>query len=220
MKKLTLVFIAVAFAFNAMAQNKIEVKESNENFSSGSQNALSVIVYGGEADAVEKAWKKQLKDLKGSVKSKDEIFADDCRIKKMSSNTFDVYAKIEPVDDGVRLIAAYDLGGAYLTSKEHKDEFSFIKDMMYKFGVSATKAAIGDVIKAEKKLLDGLSDEKSDLEKEMEDYKKNIESYKKKIEENEKKIAETNETIAAKKAEIKTQEEVVKAAESKQKAVK
>lgn len=220
MKKITLLFAACVIAIGGYSQKKIDVKESNESFSTGSHNALSVMVYGAEKDDVEKAWKKQLKDLKGNVKAKKEIFADDCRIKKMSDNTFDVYSFIEETDDGVRVVAGIDLGGAYLSSGEHKDEFPFLRDMMYNFGVTETKAAIGSIIKDEEKKLEDLEDEKEDFEKDIEKLKKDIEDYKKKIEDAEKDIEENKSNIEKKKEEIKTQEAVVKEVQEKQKAVK
>lgn len=220
MKKIILILPALLCSLALTAQKSVEVKESNESFSTGNHNTLSVIVYGAEQDDINKAFKKQLKDLKGSVKAKNEIFADDCSIKKMSKNTFDVYAKSEPVEGGVRIMAAFDLGGAYLNSGEHKTEFPFIKDMMYKFGVQETQAAIGTVIKTEEKTLEGLSSDKKDLEKEVENMTDDIEDYKKKIAENEKAIEEKKTEIAAKKEEIKTQTGVVKSLVEKQKAVK
>ncbi len=219
-KKFTLAIAAIAISVGASAQKKIEVGETNHSFSTGNQNALTVMVYGADADDVEKAWKKQLKDIKGKVKAKNEIFADDCRIKKMSDNTFDVYSVVEPSDEGVKVIAGFDLGGAYLSSSEHKNEFPFVKDMMYKFGVSETKAAIGKVIKVEEKKLEELTDERKDFEKEVEDFNKDIEDYKKKIAEAEKNIETKKEEIEKKKEEIKTQEGVVKEVQEKQKAVK
>ena len=220
MKKMSLLFVALVTAVTLSAQKKIEVKESNESFSTGSHNALSVIVYSENKSDVEKAWKKVLKDMNGDVKMKKEIFADDCMIKKMSDNTFDVYSRIEEVDGGYRIVAAYNLGGAYLSSGEHKDFFPVIKDIMYKFGVDETKSAMGLIVKAETKALEKLESEKSDMEKDVEQMEKDIEDYKKKIEENEKKIKETKSNIETKTGEIKEQETVVKAAEEKQKSVK
>lgn len=220
MKKITLLFAALCLTTLTFGQKKIEVSESNESFSTGNQNALSITVYGAEKGDVEKAWKKQLKDIKGNVKAKNEIFADDCRIKKMSDNTFDVYSKIEETDDGIKVIASFDLGGAYLSSGEHKEQFPFLKDLMYDFAVSETKAAIGSVIKAEEKILEELEDDKKDFEKEIENMNKEIEDYKKKIAENEKDIETKKGMIDTKDGEIKAQKEVVKAALDKQKAVK
>jgi len=220
MKKITLLFIALISVISVGAQKKIEVKESNESFSTGSHNSLSVIVYSDDKGEVEKAWKKVLKDMNGDVKMKKEIFADNCLLKKISANSFDVYSKIEEVEGGFRIIAAFDLGGAYLNSGEHKDFFPAIKDIMHKFGVEETKAAMGSIVKVETKKLEDLNDDKKDMEKDVEQMEKDIEDYKKKIEENEKKIKETKESIEKKQGEIKEQEGVVKQAEEKQKAIK
>lgn len=217
------ILLAAAMAFTMLsvgAQKGIEVTETSENFSTGSVNALSVFIPGGNVKDVTKAWEKQLKDIKGKVKSKDEIFADDCRIKKMSDNTFDVYSKVVESEGGVTVIAAFDLGGAYASSKEHGEQFPFLRDVMYEFGVQETKAAIGLVIKTEEKKLEELVKQKEETEKENENLAKDIEDYKKKIAEAEKSIEENKGKIEEKSGEIKTQEKVVEEIKAKQKAVK
>jgi peptidoglycan hydrolase CwlO-like protein len=220
MKKILLATATAFLMMGASAQKGIEVQETSENFSTGSVNSLTVFIPGGNVKDVTKAWEKQLKDIKGKVKSKDEIFADDCRIKKMSDNTFDVYSKVVESEGGVTVIAAFDLGGAYASSKEHGEQFPFIREVMYEFGVQETKAAIGAVIKVEEKKLEELQKEKEETEKENEDHAKDIEDYKKKIAEAEKAIEENKGLIEEKSGEIKAQEKVVEEAKQKQKAVK
>ena len=220
MKKVLFTILTITALNFSFAQDKVQVSESNETFSTGSVNSFSVIVHGGDLDVVTKAWKKQLKDIKGSVKAKKEIFADDCRIKKMSDNVFDVYSRIEPAEGGVKIIAAYDLGGAYLSSNEHSVMLPYVKDMMYKFAVAETKEAVGAVIKDEEKKLKDLNGEKEDIEKSTEDLKKDIDEYKRKIEEAEKNIKENEGKVSAKSEEIKAQEGVIQKLEAKQKAVK
>ena len=82
-----------------------------------SRNSLSIIIKDATVDDVKKAWKKQLKDLKGKVSDKTIIFADDCQLKSMGDNTFDVYSVIEDLgENGIKVSAAFDLGGAYLST--------------------------------------------------------------------------------------------------------
>lgn len=220
MKRILLALTCSMIAFAGISQDKIDVRESNEKFSVGNNNALTVVVYGSTEKDVEKAWVKALKDMKGNVKSKDEIFADDCRIKKMSDNTFDVYSRIEEVEGGHKIIAGFDLGGAFLSSSEHKEFFPYVRDIMYNVAVDETKAAIGLIVKEETKKLEELQDEQKDMEKDVKDLEKEIEDMEKKIEENKKKIEETNKEIEEKKGEVKEQEKVVESVEAKQKAVK
>ncbi|HRE97646.1 MAG TPA: hypothetical protein PK637_12835, partial [Flavobacteriales bacterium] len=49
------------------AQKKVEVRESNEKIGGGSNNALTVMIYIDDKDAVEKAWKSKMKDLGAKV---------------------------------------------------------------------------------------------------------------------------------------------------------
>jgi hypothetical protein len=55
----------------AFAQKKIEVTEVKRVFSTGTQNALSFVIYSGNLKEVSKARKKQLKELNGTVSTKN-----------------------------------------------------------------------------------------------------------------------------------------------------
>jgi hypothetical protein len=221
MKKVLSIIFALSLGTTVYGQKKVQVSESGESFSTGNHNALSVMVYKGNKNDVEKAWKKEMKDLKGKVSMKKEIFADDCRMKQMGDNTFDVYARVEEVkDEGVKLIMAIDLGGAYMSSGTHGDQFKIMKDLVYKFGVDQNKAIIGLELKAAEKLLSDKQGELKDLEKEKEKLHKDIEDYKKKIEQAEKDIEENGKKQEDKKVEVKEQEKVVKEVDERRKAVK
>lgn len=219
-KILTLLFV-LSFTVS-FAQQKIQVSESSENIGGGSHNAMVVTIYGASVDDVEKAWKGRMKKWNGKVsKSGGEYFADDCRLKKMGDNTFDVYARAEQDgENDVKLIVGVDLGGAYMSSGQHGEQFKLLKEEVYDFAVETTKEIIGNELKAEEKTLKGLEKEQKDLEKENEKLHKDIEDYKKKIAEAEKAIEENKEAQGTKKEEIAAQGKVVKAVEDKLKAVK
>lgn len=213
----TLFFVALLnFAF----AQKINVTEDYNTLSVGNVNTICVTVYGMSMDDVEKAWKKQLKDWNGDVKMKKEIFADNCLIKDMSANTFDVYSVLKEIDGGVKIISAFDLGGAYLSSSEHKEQFAVISKKLYDFGVEQTKEAISSDIKAAEDDKKDLEKEKDDLDKDIKNLEKDIEDYKQKIEDAKAKIEENKKSIETKKGEIASKGEVIKALENKKNAVK
>jgi uncharacterized protein HemX len=220
MKKLITLTAALIIAVSAQAQYKIQVSEANESFSTGSQNALVVTVYEAKADDVEKNMKKLFKDWGGNIKTKDEVFGDDCSMKKMGKNTFDAYGKCVQEDKNVKVIIAIDLGGAYMSSSQHKEQFDIIKEEVYKFGVDQTKEAIGAIVKTEEGKLKDLEKQRDDIVKDTEDQKKAIEDYKKKITEAEEKIKKNDTDKETKIKEIGEQQKVVEEVKKKQEAVK
>ena len=205
-------------AFNITAQ--IDLKEKNVSID-GSKNGFYISIPYGDKKMIEKELKDELKSWKGKYSSKSFIFVDDCKLKDVGDNTFDVYAKVEENPDGGAFVSlAIDMGGAFMNSGDHGSQFKAIEARLYKFGVKAAKNVVGTEIKAEEKKLSELQKELSDLEKEQEKLEKEIEDYKKKIEENEKAIDEAKKNQETKKDEIKEQEKNVEIAKKKKDAIK
>lgn len=222
MKKNILLFVlTLAVSLGAIAQNKVEVKEATANFSTGKQIALTVIVLEGDLKEVEKAWKKEMKGMKAKVSSKKEIFADDATMKSMGDNAFDVYAVFEEIENvGVKVYAAFDLGGAYLSKSSHPDRYKVAKEFMYNFGVDQTKAKIGGDIKVAEKELSSREKDLKDLEKEKSNLEKTIEDAQKAIEKAKKDLVDNANSQDKKGQEIEAQKAVVESLEKKQKAVR
>ncbi len=217
MKNFTLLFL-IAFTLGSYAQ--VTVKEQSVNID-GSKNGFYISVPYGTQKQVEKELKEELKSWKGNYSKKSTIFVDDCKIKEMGKNTFDVFAKVEENSDGGAFVSvAVDLGGAFMSSSEHSTQAKIITSRLQKFGVSAAKSVIDDEIKAEEKILKDQQNELSDFEKEQEKLEKEIEDFKKKIADNEKAIETAKKNQEDKKGEIKEQEEKVKTVIKKKEAVK
>ncbi|MCP4923408.1 MAG: hypothetical protein GY915_05165, partial [bacterium] len=181
MKNLFLLCAILVSSF-AFGQKAISVTETKEQMNNSSYNSLSVMVYNGKADDVKKAWKKALKDMKGKVSDKKELFADDCELKDMGDNSFDIYARVDEIPgEGAKLIVAIDLGGAYLNSTDHGEQFKVMRDLVYNFGVERNKEVVGEQIKVEEKTLKGLEKELTDLQKDDKKLDKDIADYKEKI---------------------------------------
>lgn len=225
MKNLLLLAAILASAF-AYGQKAISVTEAKEQINNSDNNSLSVMVYNGNADDVKKAWKKALKDMKGKVSDKKvngkkELFADDCELKSMGDNSFDVYSRVDEVAaDGAKLIVAVDLGGAYLNSTDHADRFKVMRDLVYNFGVEQNKAVVGEEIKVQEKALKELEKALADLVKEDQKLDKEIVDAKAKIKAAEAAKVTNANNRTAKTAAIAAQKETVKATQAKQAAVK
>lgn len=221
MRKTLLSLVMGVITLSAVGQKKIEVRESNENIGGGSHNALTVMIYIEDQDYVEKQWKSKLKDMNGKVSSKKEIFADDCSVKAMGENTFDVYSRVEIVKgEGVKLIVGVDLGGAYLSSREHGEQFKYIKEVVHQFAIDVTKKKIGDELHDQEKVLSKIEGEQKDLEKDNSSLKSDIESYKEKIKKAEADIKTNEENQKKKKEEIEAQKKVVEAVKAKLSSIK
>ena len=223
MRKHFLLLAALLFSAGmAYSQKKIEVSESSENIGGGRNNALTVMIYHEDVDAIEKAWKSRMKDLGGKNDTKNgEIFSDECKSKDMGANTFDVYAKFVPVKgEGVKLIVGVDLGGAFLSSSGHGAQYKVFKQIVYDFAMKNTKDKLAAAAKVEEEKLDDLNKEQKKLESDNTELKEDIEEYKKKIAEAEQKIKENEVAQEAKKKEIEAQQKVTEVAKEKLNGVK
>lgn len=203
------------------SQNPIQIVEESGTFSTGSQNAFHFTIANGDVKEVTKAWEKELKGWKGKVKGKEELFADDCKVKSMGDNTFDVYSKVEEVPGaGIRIWAAFDLGGAYLKSTDHPDKYLAAKKMLYDFALAQTKEVVKVEIKAAEKLQSEREAELAALLKSEQKLESDIKDYEKKIEEAKAEIATLQQSQTVKIAEVDAQKAVVTGLNDKLKAVK
>lgn len=222
----TVAFCLFGIIGDAPAQ-KIKVSESNEHIGGGKNPALVVTIFEAPQDEIESEWRSLMKSHKGKMSSSDGVFADNAIISSINdNNTIDVYAKTEKVKDGeTKLIVAFDLGGAFLSSSM-SGKFSEAKKMVYDFAIKTTREAIAGQRKSEEKKFSKLEDQQRDLEKQksklesnIEDHKQKIEDYKSKIKEAEENIAKNKSEQEKKKQEIEAQKKVVEAITAKEKAV-
>lgn len=209
-KVLTLAF-AFSLALSASAQ-KIKVKQSNENIGGGSHNALTVTLYGINPSDAEDAFRSFMKKYDGKRSSKDgAIFVDHATIKEMGNNTIDIYGKAQGKkgDPEITFVVAFDLGGAYLNSGDHKSQYDIAEKMVKEFAVKATKDAIEEKLKAAQKIQSNFEDEQKSLEKDNKNLVGDIEDYKKKIQKAEDDIVKNKADQEKKKSEIEAQKKVV-----------
>jgi len=199
-------FVAIA----AMVYSqRIEVKETTGQFRTGNKNSIVTTVYHSDLKTVTKEFQSLLKSYKGKVSSKKgEIFGDDLLITSISNNTLDVYAIIKETKDGdIEVTAAFDLGGACISSSLNSDQYTRASDIIREFALKITEKGYAEYLKSEEK---NLKEAKKEYEK-MVDLKKDLtkdnEDYKKKIEDNEKEIEKLTKDIEEKGKEVKEQEE-------------
>ena len=216
--------IAIAISSLQFFAQDIKVRESNESFSNGGHNALSITLYVTDANMVEKEWKSKMKDFgydKSSEKS-NEYFFDNVVMKELGNNTMDVFSKVteQKGEKSVTLTAAFDLGGAYLSSSEHKDKFEYVKKMMHDFAVKITKEELDDQIKAAGKVLSTIQGKQADLEKDNKGLADDITNYNQKIKKANEQIEQNKKDIETKKGEVAAQQKVVEGIKAKKESVK
>ncbi len=235
MKKTLTITLALSLTVFGFAQ-KIKVKESRESIGGGNNNALVVIMYGVTPDEVQEAFKSFMKSYGGKRSEKDGgVFIDHALVKDISNNTIDIYGKAQGSkgDKEIKFAVAFDLGGAFLNSSDHKSQYNVAEKIVKEFAMKGTKDAIESQLKVAQKAQSKLEDQLKDLEKENKNLTGDVEDYKAKIKKAEDEIASNKDKIKKaegdivtnksnqdkKKPEIEAQKKIVTEIDSKLKAV-
>ncbi len=227
MKKIILLAAGIVFTAGMASAQKVDVRESNEKIGDGSHNALVVTILDAKPDDILDEWKSKMRSYDAKTSTKNGVFADNALIKTMGTNTVDVYARVEKVKEGeTKLIVGFDLGGAWLNSSQHGEQYKEARKIVQEFAVKMTKDAIAGQLKEQQKKLEALGDDQKDLEKDNSKLKESIEDYKAKIKKAEEDIKKAEDDIkkneeaqSKKKAEIEAQKKVVEAVDKKVKDV-
>jgi len=216
MKKLVLTCAAI---FSLATASIAQVSEGAYSMSEGNNNGLQMELPGADVKDVVDQWeeftKKEFKQKAKKNKSK-ELFSDDAEVKNFNTgNTVDVYANITGSESNSTITVWYDLGGAYLNSGTHSEDYVEAEKYMYKFALAFQKAMIEDELKEEEKSLKKIENDLDKLKKQKEGHEKDIEDYKKKIEEKISDIEQNVQDQAQTEADIETQKNVIKEVEER-----
>lgn len=210
MKKLTTLFAALCISANLYSQS-VAISETTESFSTGNHNAVVATFKHSDKDKVEKEWKNLIKDFNPEHVNdkKHEYFFDNTKFTAISANTIDVYSIVLAKDGEVRLMATFDLGGAYASSSSHSKEMAYFKVMMKDFAIKMVKQDLEEKVKDATKLFEKTVDKRKDLEKDNKNLDQDIVDYKEKIKKAETKIEENKKAIEVKKKEEDEQQKAV-----------
>lgn len=204
----------VVFTFSTYAQ----VTETSRSMSQGKNNALTILLKRTDKKEIEKNLEKFLKkNYDGKTKrnkKSGEIFSDNSKIDKMSSNTVDIYAIVDEAGEDTQLTVWFDLGGAYLSSAIHTDRFPAGEKVLNDFALTVSKAQVEEELKSQKKSLGKLEGDLKDLEKDEKKLHKDIKEWEEKIAKAKKEIEEKQLAQKNKVKEIETQKQVVKDVET------
>jgi len=217
---LTLTLILTGLTgFTSLAQADLEnysfnpeLKESSRLMSKGEMNSYSVIIDGVSKKDIEKSWQKYMKECDSKCKwdkGTKEFLANDAEIKGISDNTIDVYSQLLESNNRVELVVWMDLGGGFLTSRDHAERAKAGEAFLMNFATDMEKKRIDDFRKNEEDKLGKMEKDLKNLQKDKGKLEKSIEDYQKKIEEAKQKIAENAENQTLKEKEIKVQGEYI-----------
>jgi hypothetical protein len=221
MKKTTTMLLLFAGLSSTLWAQKIKVTESKNNIGGGSHNSLSVEVYGVDLKDVQKEWKSKMKDYNAKKISdnKGEMFADNTVIKEMGNNTIDVYAQFIEKKGEVDMVVAFDLGGAFLNSSDHKDKYQIAEKILHDFAVKLTRDAIDYQLKTQQKALEKLNGQQKDLVKQNGNLNNEITDYQNRVKKDQDAVVKNKDEQAAKQKEISQQQQTVDDLDKKAKAV-
>lgn len=193
----------------------VMVEEDELAMSKGANNAITITLPGADAKKAATVWKAYSKSFKAKTKKtkgSDEWLSDDARLPDVSDNSVDIYASFDDSGDGSVATVWVDLGGAYLSSKEHNSGYGGAVTMLEEYAKEVGKSVAEDQLKMEEKALKTLSKDLDKLKKNNEAYHKKIDDAKKLIAEMESNIKQNLQDQEKKNGEIDTQTEVVKKA--------
>lgn len=197
--------------------HKFEVSENTEKIGGGSNNALVVIIPETNFEEVLKAWKSEMKDTGAKVKKEgNEIFADNAIIKKLGEHPMDIYGKTVKVENGTKLIVGVNLGGAFLNSKDHKDQYDKFVSFLIGFSKKQVSESIAEQVKEAEKELKSREKEQEKLKDEESSLKDKITGWKDDIKEAEGKIGENQSEQSNQEKSIAEQMKIVEAIKAKE----
>tara|TARA_B100000902_G_scaffold397200_1_gene460272 strand:+ start:1201 stop:1797 length:597 start_codon:yes stop_codon:yes gene_type:complete len=198
------------------------VKESNSDFSAAQNvNALIVEIPYVSQDFVEGRVKKLFKGLGKYKESKKEHVAMMAELKDFGKLPFNAYAKSYITkNELVTVHFGFDLGGAYLNSKEHPDKFKVVTKIIEEFASKAVKSWVEEIVREENKRLNSLEKQHKDLIKRKENLEKEIVNFEKKIADNKNEIKANLESQSVKKNEIEKQKKQVEVVEKQLKSLR
>lgn len=169
MKKLTL-SLACLLTLSLLSAQTIE--EGVATMSQGNQNALFVYFSDAKEKDIETLWIKFARDLKGKtdkVSKTDEYMTDDASLPDISANTVDIYALARQEGAGVRMYLWFNLGGAYLSTRQHPDRIEAGRRLLRAFSQTVQLDKLETLVKEQessmKKLKRDLSRAEKDVQK-------------------------------------------------------
>lgn len=178
-------FTLIFFTFLYTIPTSGQISEEVKSMSAGLNPALVLEIPNSDANFVAKLWKKYIKPYGGKTKKtgrNGQWFTDDADIVAIGgSNSIDIYASSNGAGDAVYLSMWIDLGGAYLSSDTHPEQYTEGEKFLMRFALFVAKENTKLELEKEEQNLKKLGTALKRLERDNERYHREIELAKERI---------------------------------------
>jgi len=188
-----------------------QVEEREGLMSLGDKNAVTIDIENVSKKQLESYFKTYFKEW-GKVKynrKASEYYMDGAKLKPVSSDKVNLYAKMEELNKAARLMVWIDNGEGFVSSAEYEKEYDATAKLLVDFDIYIEKSMVEDELKAAEKNLGKMERDAKQLEKDNAKYKKTIEDARKKIQQMEEAIIDNDKAQDDKSAEMKIHKEAI-----------
>ncbi len=208
MKTNTLLFTFLIFISTSLLLHG-QIEEKEIAMSLGNQNALTLKVENVDEKGLENYFKSYFRDY-GKVKynrKAKEHYIHDAKVKSVSSDKVDIYAKTIDVNNDILLALFIDNGLGFVNSDDYEDQYDGAVKILNDFHTYIKKSLIEDELREAEKNLSSIERDIKQLEKDNDRYHKTIEDARKKIAEMEEAIEKNIGDQEAKNQELEIHKE-------------
>ncbi|MEN7548992.1 hypothetical protein AAG747_13800 [Rapidithrix thailandica] len=186
MKK-CIITLLVCFGLSqiTLAENlPFTVKEQEAQCSKGKQNAYMVDIPQAKQDIVEKEWIKLIrKGTKSKIENSGKEFSlRDAHLAGLKTDSLNIYNRIEPFDQGTRLIVFFETSEGFLSSASDPANSKKAVKLLQEFGFTIYVEVIQEELNMEEDKLSSLEKEHNRMIKDKEKMYKTIKLNKHEIE--------------------------------------
>lgn len=201
MKNIHIVLLLSVLSFPVFSQ----VSESVKTMSKGDENALSITIKEVDYKKAKELWEDYLKKFGGKVnysRKAKEYSATGSSVTTISPGTIDIYSTVARAGEISEISAWFFLGGAYINSKDHPQQYQAAENFMNNFFVEIQKYLTGESLKQAQKTLEDQQSQYNRMVKDQKGWEKDIKDAQDKIEKCKKDIEKSKSDQAAKLTDI------------------
>ncbi len=211
MKYTSLLLSFSILMLTVFGQKPVKVIEIKDAMTKGTNSGMFTDIHQAELKDVQKEWEKLIKDGSKSKIEDDngEISIQAAEIDMIHSSPINVYSRLQGIENGVRLVAFFEIGDEFISSKGDERKYDQAVKFVRKFSVDMYRAAVEEEVKEEEKVMKDLKSDLKKLENEKEKLVKLIENNKKGIGKANSDIDQNEYDQKVKEAEIENQIVVV-----------
>lgn len=180
----TTLLLALLILGNALfVSAQRNVRETEKMMSFGSRPGFRLDFPGATADLVEDLWKDWAKKhYNAKLKKKSgEWYANELKASSMGSDNFSLYSMVEKTSDGATLTVWYDMGSAFLNSRDKPAQAREVSAALQQFFYDVRRSTYDKQTKDEEKKLKEMEDKNKAMDKTSKQLQKDIDDYKAKI---------------------------------------